>query len=469
MDDVIQCLKENDNILEENDFEKFINSDEFNDLEEGPRNEIFYMKAFDMSSKEYEKDKLKECINDFNMIIKTIKEFKENDDHYKIHECYEAIIKNYLNTFDDLFKPCFKEDQNGFTFAIHNLVDGLDNIIFPNNNFKNEIINELKNILGILKKLFKSINHENKLRFERYCNDFENFINEKEKNNIDDENNNNELDFNEYNKEERIKKEDNYIENINNKNENEFKENINLKNSINCLIFSENDENYNNNMNNNIDNSHDININNDSKNIINNEDFNNFNEYNNINIKNNLNNDINYNPTNINNINNENNNLINNNNQEYKISYNKSNNFENRNDLNDSNVYYDSMMDFSLSNIINEIAENEEEKEKEKEKVEEIYGEIENFVAKLCPMFVSKNINNEEEFKKLRKRYLKVEEINNNKINNNSFNININNIQNINNNISLNNSNNKKPNKKKKKGKKKKNNNSNMNINQSEN
>ena len=182
MDDVIQFLKENDNILEENDFEKFINSDEFNDLEEGPRNEIFYMKAFEMSSKEYEKDKLKECINDFNMIIKTIKEFKENDDHYKIHECYEAIIKNYLNTFDDLFKPCFKEDQNGFTFAIHNLVDGLDNIIFPNNKFKNEIINELKNILGILKKLFKSINQENKLRFERYCNDFENFINEKEKN-----------------------------------------------------------------------------------------------------------------------------------------------------------------------------------------------------------------------------------------------------------------------------------------------
>ena len=464
MDDVIQCLKENDNILEENDFEKFINSDEFNDLEEGPRNEIFYMKAFEMSCKEYEKDKLKECINDFNMIIKTIKEFKENDDHYKIHECYEAIIKNYLNTFDDLFKPCFKEDQNGFTFAIHNLVDGLDNIIFPNNNFKNEIINELKNILGILKKLFKSINHENKLRFERYCNDFENFINEKEKNNIDDENNNNELDFNEYNKEKRIKKEDNYIENINNKNENEFKENINLKNSINCLIFSENDENYNNNMNNNIDNSLDIHIINDSKNIINNEDFNNFNEYNNINIKNNLNNNINYNPTNINN---ENNHIINNNNQEFKVSYNNSNNFENRNDLNDSNVYYDSMMDFSLSNIINEIAENEEEKEKEK--VEEIYGEIENFVAKLCPMFVSKNINNEEEFKKLRKRYLKVEDINNNKISNNSFNININNIQNINNNISLNNSNNKKPNKKKKKGKKKKNNNSNININQSEN
>ena len=37
--------------------------------------------------------------------------------------------------------------------------------------------------------------------------------------------------------------------------------------------------------------------------------------------------------------NNENNNIINNNNQEFKISYNNSNNFDNINDLYDSNIY----------------------------------------------------------------------------------------------------------------------------------
>ena len=431
MENVIQYLK-NNNIMNPINFNSFVESNEFNDLDEDSKKDIFYMVAFSMSTKDY--SLLDDVINDFVLIITFI---NENEYLHDTQELYEFIVNNYLNNIDDLLKPCFKKNQEIFINNLHKFTESLKQLYFANEKCKKSIIKELENLSESLYALSKKIEDKYQLKFKRYLNDLKSNISEQD-NDEDD------------NKNKPIEQNMNLLKNIsNNKNLNLPKNNINNKHFLG----------YNN-----------IDINIENKNIISDninlskKYFNN-NEYKKVSINNDLNNE-NYKDiftlNNINNIidndnnNNHDNNQSINNSQEYNIINNKSRIYDSKNSLNNSEKYHDSMMFInSVSNLINDIVE-AENKEEEEEKVQEIDEEINNFIEQIYPMFNSKN-NNEEDYKFIKKRYLKNEEINEN-INSNNININANNIQNINNNTNININNFNKPKKKKKKGKKKKNN-----------
>ena len=434
MENVIQYLQNNNNIMNiinPINFNSFVESNEFNDLDEDSKKDIFYMVAFSMSTKDY--SLLDDVINDFVLIITFI---NENEYLHDTQELYEFIVNNYLNNIDDLLKPCFKKNQEIFINNLHKFTESLKQLYFANEKCKKSIIKELENLSESLYALSKKIEDKYQLKFKRYLNDLKSNISEQD-NDEDD------------NKNKPIEQNMNLLKNIsNNKDLDLPKNNINNKHFLG----------YNN-----------IDINIENKNIISDninlskKYFNN-NEYKKVSINNDLNNE-NYKDifilNNINNIidndnNNHGNNQSINNSQEYNIINNKSRIYDSKNSLNNSEKYHDSMMFInSVSNLINDIVE-AENKEEEEEKVQEIDEEINNFIEQIYPMFNSKN-NNEEDYKFIKKRYLKNEEINEN-INSNNININSNNIQNINNNTNININNFNKPKKKKKKGKKKKNN-----------
>ena len=116
MESVLQFLKENENLMESNssdDFD-FFDSDEFYNLDNDTKREVFYLKAFYMSTQEY--SSLKDCVLDFKHITQYI---KENDYLNNTHECYETMICNYLNSIDDLLNPCIKKDKEDFINNFH--------------------------------------------------------------------------------------------------------------------------------------------------------------------------------------------------------------------------------------------------------------------------------------------------------------------------------------------------------------
>ena len=435
MENVIQYLQNNNNIMNiinPINFNSFVESNEFNDLDEDSKKDIFYMIAFSMSTKDY--SLLEDVINDFVLIITFI---NENEYLHDTQELYEFIVNNYLNNIDDLLKPCFKKNQEIFINNLHKFTESLKQLYFANEKCKKSIIKELENLSESLYALSKKIEDKYQLKFKRYLNDLKSNISEQD-NDEDD------------NKNKPIEQNMNLLKNIsNNKNLNLPKNNINNKHFLGYNNIDINIENKNI-ISDNINLSKKYFNNNEYKKVSINNDLNNEN-YKDIFILNNINNII----DNDNNNNHDNNQSINNS-QEYNIINNKSRIYDSKNSLNNSEKYHDSMMFInSVSNLINDIVE-AENKEEEEEKVQEIDEEINNFIEQIYPMFNSKN-NNEEDYKFIEKRYLKNEEINEN-INNNNININANNIQNINNNTNININNFIKPKKKKKKGKKKKNN-----------
>ena len=445
MESALKFLQENENLIESNSFDDFFESDEFNDLDDDTKREVFYLKTFYMSTQEY--SSLENCIDDF---IKITSDIKEKDYLQNIHECYQALICNYLNNIDDLLKPCFNNDEGDFIDNFHTFVDYLNDkdLFYPNDTCKKNIINELKNVQYDIGGFKRRIKNENVTKFNRYSEKLNKYIEKCE--NYGNDNIDIKSSINDFNNLEEINNQKN--ENDNNKinDEIDIKQKNNLKNSINIESLLNDDDDQ---LINNIDEyikKENINeeLNRDKKEYSNkdiNKDNINNNNNNNININNNLN------LNTINNINLSNNNIRESDNQEFKIIYNKSRIVDNRNSLNNSENYHDSMIgEFSLSNIINEIV-NSENKELEEEKVQEIFDEIDNFTNVIAPMFDSNN-NNNQDFTYLKKMYLKQDNISENKNN-----IIINNFQNINidsnNNININSVN--KP-KKKKKGKKKK-------------
>ena len=162
MEEVYKFLDENKDMMEkegEEELEEFFESDEFYDLDENSKREIFYMKSFYKSTKEYEK--LENCIKDFMFLIKYI---YDNDYLHNVHECYETIVKNYLNQIDDRLRPCFKENQDNFINSIYEFVENLDYIYLPNDQCKNSIIKELKNLQEEILNYKKKIKEENKMK-----------------------------------------------------------------------------------------------------------------------------------------------------------------------------------------------------------------------------------------------------------------------------------------------------------------
>ena len=447
MESVLQILKEHENFIESKSFDEFFEDNVFNDLDDDTKREVFYLKVFYMSTQKY--STLEECIEDFKKITS---EIKDNDFLKNTHECYETMICNYLNVIDDLIKPSINDNEEDFINCFHEFVDLLkdDNICYPNDTIKKNIIKELISLQGNIMRFNNKITDEYITKFNRYCDDLEKYISEKknELNDINIKSNSNEI-----NSKEEINNQENKNENNIFEDENDIKQKNNLKDSINIESLSNDNDSLINNIDEFIKNKK-INEESNSDKIEYSE--NNINN-NNINISNNNNKNINisndFNLNNINNINFSNNNIKESENQEFKISYNKSLMPEKNNSLNNFQNYKDSIIEeFSLSNIINEIV-NSENKELEEEKVQEIYDEVDNYTNIIASMFDSNNnINNDKIINNAKKEYLK----NENNICANNGNI-ITNFQKIdndnNNNISINSAN--KP-KKKKKGKKKK-------------
>ena len=434
--DALQFIEEKKNLIETNDLNQLIEDDNFNDLDDRAKNDIFYMAAFFKSTKKYNHFKqLKEAIDDLEMII----DFINNNEYlHRQHECFEMLMNNYLNSMDDLLNPCLKKDQEAFIQFFHQFVDIIQKINFYNDNCRKGVIKELKNIQDSLSYYARKIDNKYKEKFTRYFKDLGEYIQNQE--NIKDNN------FNEYleneDEDKEIKIEENSFENENINIKNNFGKIDNIENEIDFKIFT--NDSYN-----------DFNKDN-NKNIINDKINLNLNENNYLDnpIKKGINenkNDFNNNKIKIANDNNIN---INNNDEEFPIINNQNRIFNSKNSLNDSKKYFESMMPKSITNSINEIVEAENKKEEE-EKVEEINEEINNFINELKPLFFSQEINiNQEKINFLKQSYLKNENLIENKSINNNINFSLNSFQNINNNIIINNSN--KPAKKKKKGKKKK-------------
>ena len=72
MKNVFDYINDHENWIETNDLEILVESDDFNDLDDKSKSEIFYMTSFDMSSKEY--TKLQEAIMWLGMDLKRLKE-----------------------------------------------------------------------------------------------------------------------------------------------------------------------------------------------------------------------------------------------------------------------------------------------------------------------------------------------------------------------------------------------------------
>ena len=90
--DALQFIEEKKNLIETNDLNQLIEDDNFNDLDDRAKNEIFYMAAFFKSTKKYNHFKqLKEAIDDLEMII----DFINNNEYlHRQHECFEMLMNN---------------------------------------------------------------------------------------------------------------------------------------------------------------------------------------------------------------------------------------------------------------------------------------------------------------------------------------------------------------------------------------
>ena len=155
MENALKFLKENKNLIKTNDLNQLVENDDYNDLDDEFKNDIFYMASFFMSTKEYKT--LKEAIEDFEMII----EFINNNDYlYNEHECFEEVLNSYLNNIDDLMKPCFKKNQEDFIKYFHQFFENLEKIHFHNDNCKKSVVNILNNIQDSLTFFTKKIKVE---------------------------------------------------------------------------------------------------------------------------------------------------------------------------------------------------------------------------------------------------------------------------------------------------------------------
>ena len=372
---ILTYIQNNKESMGKNDFDTFIESDDFNDMDDESKRIIFYMESFIMSTKDYKI--FSEIINDFTKIIVFI---KDNEYLQNTHESYETLICNYLQKIRELLsKNDLLENENEFIQNLSKFKDEITKLYFPNND-KYNIINNLNKVVKQLDNIKDDISKENINKFERYSKELNKYINSIENTNIvkqDQDNKKNKEDF-----------VDNKNININNNNYNKNQKNNLYKHS------NINDEQNNNNNNNHIYNNNNFNYNNKDNyyEII----------YNNAMRNNNINNPCAPN-------------------------------------LYDSMIIMNPQINSNQNNDINynnsSKYESDEDETEEEELLQAKYEEVDNFIDDIMPIFDSNNYN-QEKINNLKKQLLQKEEINEDKMNNNQLSNSINSINSINSNIS---------------------------------
>ena len=164
--------------MKSNDLDSFLESDEYNDLEnEKSKKSLFYIVSLINSAKTYQNLYL---INkDLSLILESI----SNDKYFEdIHESFKFIICNYLERALFLIQNDDVILSAEFISDLNNFVEIISKIYYPNGRGKLDIIMDLMKIEQLLEKNKFKIKKEYIQRYERYIKELKLYI---QKNSVD--------------------------------------------------------------------------------------------------------------------------------------------------------------------------------------------------------------------------------------------------------------------------------------------
>ena len=190
-DIILTFIRKNKKEMKSEDFNSFIKSDNYNNLDnKEARRIVFYIESFLKSTNNYTKFNI--LINDFQTIIKSI---NENEYLQKTHECYKTLLCNFLQNILSLIMNENVLCENTFVSELNIFVDLIEKIYYPNQDMKLDIIKYFISIKKNLEENKNKITKDNTDRFEQYLKIIKKYITEnnaqkKEKENLNSINDN---------------------------------------------------------------------------------------------------------------------------------------------------------------------------------------------------------------------------------------------------------------------------------------
>ena len=160
---IMNFIKNNKKELRTHNVNSFLDSDEFNKVENTEAKRIlFYMNAFINSSKK--KTDFHKLVKDFSLFIEAV-----NNNRYlhKTHECYKPVICNYFENLLFLFKHDYINYTYEFVCDLSHFVEVIYKMNYPSIDIKLDIIKYLKRIEEVLYNNKMNINFDNIQRYER--------------------------------------------------------------------------------------------------------------------------------------------------------------------------------------------------------------------------------------------------------------------------------------------------------------
>ena len=169
---VLKFIQQNKNQMRADDLNSFLNSNEYNKLENAESKRIlFYMKIILNSTKDY---KTLGLINkELSLIIESI---HRNANLRNIHECYEISICNYLEKILLLIKDNNYVCDCDYISDVNNFVEIMSIIIYSDSISKIDIIKYLETIMKQLQNNKNKIAYEFVQRYDRYLIKLNNII-----------------------------------------------------------------------------------------------------------------------------------------------------------------------------------------------------------------------------------------------------------------------------------------------------
>ena len=169
---VLKFIQQNKNQMRADDLNSFLNSNEYNKLENAESKRIlFYMKIILNSTKDY---KTLGLINkELSLIIESI---HRNANLRNIHECYEISICNYLEKILLLIKDNNYVCDCDYISDVNNFVEIMSIIIYSDSISKIDIVKYLEKIMKQLQNNKNKIAYEFVQRYDRYLIKLNNII-----------------------------------------------------------------------------------------------------------------------------------------------------------------------------------------------------------------------------------------------------------------------------------------------------